>query len=112
MDIKPNCYYKTRSGLKARIYAVDGVGGAVIHGAVLQQTNGWNQFTWYRGGTFYIEGTSDFDLVDIWTERKPKLKAWLCSASSINKGVYYTNFSDEAPSNDVRWIRAEWLDQP
>ena len=112
MTIEPNKFYKTRSGLKARIYAVDGGEGKnIAHGAILYDW-GWAQDLWYSNGSFLSLHTDDKDLVSEWTEPKPKLKAWLCSASSINKGVYYTQFSDKAPSDYIEWTRAAWLDEP
>lgn len=77
MTIEPNKFYKTRSGLKARIYAVDGGEGKnIAHGAILYDW-GWAQDLWYSNGSFLSLHTDDKDLVSEWTEPKPKLKAYI-----------------------------------
>ena len=41
--------YRTRSGAKVRLYALDGYPGREIHGAFLQE-NGWKAWTWDSAG--------------------------------------------------------------
>lgn len=113
MTIEPNKFYKTRSGLKARIYAVDGGEGKnIAHGAILYDW-GWAQDLWYSNGSFLSLHTDDKDLVSEWTEPKPKLKAWLGELNTKERlTIVHFSESEEPPLEmDRNWKRAEWLDE-
>ena len=65
--------YRTRDGREVRIYAVDGGGGRMVHGAVLNE-NGWHSVSWERTGKLSVEDTH-IDLVEV--KPRVKTKAWL-----------------------------------
>lgn len=67
MNIKVGKFYKTRNGLKVRIYSVDSKDNAQdIHGAYLDEK--WCLGTWTWLG-FWFEGkSSDKDIVSEWEE--------------------------------------------
>lgn len=60
--------YKTKSGDKVRIYAIDGSDPYVVHGAVLTKT-GWEAESWTAKGEYFSTtfgvGTSTLSLVEI-----------------------------------------------
>lgn len=62
---KPGQEYRTRSGTRARIYAIDGSGNQPIHGAaILENDKGWWPAQWSATGWYYLDGaTDDLDLM-------------------------------------------------
>ena len=75
LTIEAGKFYKTRKGLKARIYATDGfVGGADsterIHGAI-DECGDWRIWSWRANGISFTRGESEFDIVAEWTEPHP-----------------------------------------
>lgn len=105
MKIEPNKFYKTRSGLKARVYAVDGGGIYPIHGAVLNSME-WEFRSWTREGLNYSDGKqSVLGIVEEWTEPKPKLKAWYGPTGGVILRV-------EDLEDKSYWTRAPHLDEP
>lgn len=109
-------FYKTVSGFKARIYAVDGA-GYCIHGAVFTVQEGWEMVIWKKDGSafFYSGSHYDWDLTaDIWTEPEPeKFKPWLAwaSISSYSLRVEFIYFSNSGPDL-TNHIRLPHLDPP
>jgi hypothetical protein len=77
MKIKPNTKYRMRSGLIARVYAIDGHGIRPIHGACAcspdKEDPMWCQFTWLPGGvqTETIDGKESPTQWDLMEEIKP-----------------------------------------
>lgn len=68
MKIEPGKFYKTRSGRKARIYAVDGDSVRPIHGAIIANGD-WILAGWGMDGNFYDSSNeSEYDLISEWTE--------------------------------------------
>ena len=55
--------YKTRGGKEVRVYAIDGSGSRSIHGAILRSPGQWLSALWCEGGSFYENGTDDWDIV-------------------------------------------------
>jgi hypothetical protein len=75
--------YKTRAGLDVRIYAVDGMSGEPVHGAIYHPGAGWSLQSWDERGSFW-EGAekSEYDLIEV----KPRIKGWVnVYFSSVNK---------------------------
>ena len=107
MKIEPNKFYKTRCGLKARIYAVDGAGTSFVHGAVFYLDSGWYPQSWQDDGSYSRTRYSNLDLIEEWIEPKPKLKAWV---SRLNGDVILRSSADLFDDN--LWTRAPWLDEP
>lgn len=68
MKIEAGKEYRTRKGLKARIYATDGITRYPIHGATLDAA-GWTSTTWTETGD-YQHGISSnpCDLVAEWSD--------------------------------------------
>lgn len=105
MKIEPNRFYKTRCGLKARIYAVDGTqihSYENIHGAVFAM-DGWFSKTWCKDGSYGASEEGLYDLISEWGEPKPKLKAYIYSGN-----IYFP----EDCENVGHMKRAPWLDEP
>lgn len=104
MKIEVGKFYKTRDGRKARIYAVDGGDGEVIHGALhFGDAYGWSITTWHSGGV-YTEGSHHGrDLISEWID-KPEvdwsaMPAW-AEWVAMDKDGEWTLFSAK-PSMDV-----------
>jgi hypothetical protein len=60
---KPGAY-KTREGVDARVYALDGAGYRKIHGAIWTK-EGWDARQWHEGGIYSLDGESLYDLVPL-----------------------------------------------
>jgi hypothetical protein len=65
MKISKNKKYKTRSGLKVRIYATDGGGKQPVHGAIGYATIGWSSESWCVDGNYLFGRSSYEDLIEI-----------------------------------------------
>jgi len=96
MEIKVGAFYKTRGGQKARIYAVDGCNGEVIHGAIFQ-TGQWASISWLPSGSAYSNSQSEYDLIEEWTEPKKTKELWLW--------VYY--LPDSGYHTSKEWMSEE-----
>lgn len=68
MNIQPGKFYKTRSGLRVRIYANDGGGNLPIHGAFEDGKDFWRLQNWHcNGGRVWDDGYEDeLDIVSEW----------------------------------------------
>ncbi len=61
-------FYKTRNGMKIRIYAVDGYYKYPIHGAILWDED-WEVESWDKDGLYYgRERECKLDIVSEWEE--------------------------------------------
>ena len=61
-------FYKTRDGMKVRIYDVDGSPDYPIHGAILWDA-GWGVEQWTKEGFyFWPEGECQADIISEWEE--------------------------------------------
>jgi hypothetical protein len=72
MKITLDGNYQTRSGLKVRIYAVDGKEPRPVHGAVMEHGE-WNPVNWTSNGE--RPGYNTTDLITIPRTRKVKMYA-------------------------------------
>lgn len=63
MNIEVGKLYRTRSGQKVRIYAIDGEGSYCIHGAVLLAT-GWDSSEWTMDGVSIYDSLEDIVTLD------------------------------------------------
>jgi|TARA_R110000851_G_scaffold177474_1_gene324290 hypothetical protein len=59
-----NKKYRTKDGRKVRIYATDGAGGLLVHGAV-KGSEGWSIMKWASYGSVYRQSQSPADLVEV-----------------------------------------------
>jgi len=68
MEIETGKFYKTRDGMKVRIYAVDGYPDYPIHGAILTDDD-WVVEQWTQEG-FYLwrERECWADIISEWEE--------------------------------------------
>jgi hypothetical protein len=58
--------YRTRSGNKVRIYAMDAGGNWPIHGAVFYPAlRQWDAFSWCADGSFRDDRSNGMDLVEV-----------------------------------------------
>ena len=67
--IDPKKTYRTRDGREVRIYAVDGLNGCRVHGAIRHPEYGWEHRAWFTDGRMYSY-PSDSDLIEV----KPRIK--------------------------------------
>lgn len=67
MNLEVGKFYKTRNGLKARIYAIDCGGDFPIHGAVFVG-DGWASETWRADGVFLDQKDGSMGIVSEWRE--------------------------------------------
>lgn len=116
MKIEVGKFYKTATDKKVRIYAI-GLSSTesekgIIHGAWRDEDGDWRLNMWFGDGRD-VDDDSDFDIVSEWEEpkAKPKLKAWLMSAT-YNQSNWGVNFRSDDASPDINCIRAPWLDPP
>jgi hypothetical protein len=68
-NITPGKFYKTRNGLRVRIYATDAGGERPIHGAYLEEPRRWKPDSWRKNGEWCFEGSTDLDpdIIGEWT---------------------------------------------
>ena len=93
---KPGERWLTRGGQIARLYADDGTGPFVLHGAVGDK-DGWTADTWTRDGGAGRSPASDLDLIrrydwreelaPIWAVLKPEYK-WIAMSKNGNWWAY------------------------
>lgn len=73
MNIQVGKLYRTRDGCKARVYAIDGVEGEEVHGAVWDEyedgTAGWASIIWAPDGTDPLYPDGPDELVAEWDEQ-------------------------------------------
>ena len=102
-------FYKTRCGMKARIYAIDG--GAVknnIHGATFDsEYASWDQCSWGPNGRHLLSGKHELDLVSEWEDPKLRLKAYI---NYMDGSVFFLEGRANSLPEDCS--RAPWLDEP
>ena len=67
--IDKNKQYRTRDGREVRIYAVDGLNGCRVHGAIRHTEYGWEHRAWFTDGRMYSY-PSDSDLIEV----RPRIK--------------------------------------
>lgn len=58
-------YYTTRDGCPFRFYANDGIAPYSIHGAVYNEYEGWQSYTWTPEGRFNIDHETNLDLLPV-----------------------------------------------
>jgi hypothetical protein len=72
-DIQVGKFYRTRNGLKVRIYALDGCAPYVVHGAYQHKELGWIFTGWTDNGMYNSllddHPTSDLDIVSEWVDK-------------------------------------------
>jgi hypothetical protein len=135
MTIDLGKFYKTRKGLKVRLYANDGGPGQRLHGAYLTtdpSTNnaGWRGCTWNMEGQFNSVPGDLRDIVSEWYDDPPApwrtltstnfistktvlvltadRHVYICEGGNIeiSIGVYYINI------NDTQHIVTHWAPVP
>ena len=67
--IDKNKTYRTRDGREVRIYAVDGLNGKRVHGAIFDPQCGWEHRAWFADGRMHF-APSDSDLIEV----KPRIQ--------------------------------------
>lgn len=75
MNIEVGKFYKTRSGLKVRIYATDAGGMYSTHGAVFS-SGMWASYSWTMFGKHYDNIEDRYDIIHTWPEEK-EVEAWV-----------------------------------
>lgn len=105
-------YYKTRDGRKARVLCVDAPGNYPCVGYIVENGN-VATVSWLADGSFrYYDG---LDLIEPWTEPKPKKRIELRRALMRVVGVgvselpYYISEYTSSSSAGHGFIR--WLDE-
>jgi hypothetical protein len=91
--------YRTRDGREVRIYAVDGGGVHLVHGAV-KNPEGWAMCSWMqRGSEMPLEGSCD--LIEV----KPRIKrtVWVNVYEDHTYGPYSTKCNADRLANDGRF---------
>ena len=86
--IDPKKLYRTRDGREVRIYAVDGVGAAPIHGAIFTP-EGWEGCSWMQNGRWMRAKECSKDLIEVkpriqrevWANVFPESVSWALFAS-------------------------------
>lgn len=103
MKIEVGKFYKTRKGLKVRLYAVDQGGEFPNHGATLE-SGIWNSQTWAANNMYYVDGeTSDYDIVAPWPDEKEvETWVWLHSDGRTSLNPVKPN---AAWTNDPSYVR-------
>lgn len=95
LEIEPGKFYRTKTGLKARIYALDGGGTFPIHGSIFYG-EAWCPTMWMKGGFVTPKNiTHDNTLVASWVEPEPLLECWV-NVYKDNNGVFYYRSKQEA----------------
>ena len=107
IDPKPGEIWLRRDGGKARIYAIDGAGEFLTHGATKTE-DGWVLDSWTEKGKIWIDGDSDCDLIQkydwreelkpIWAMLKPDFR-WIAMDES---GSWWT-YQDTPNTGDTFW---------
>jgi len=82
MYIEVGMFYKTRNGLKVRIYATDGTDSTAIHGAVLNLKEKWTPYQWFSGGECQMGSNWPMDIVSEWVEPHPA-ESWPVDAKLL-----------------------------
>lgn len=92
MKIEVGKFYRTRSGNKVRIYALDGGGHYQVHGAIEieDDDNHWDVQSWSINGTWNEVLTDhSFDIVSEWHE-PIKVSGWVASFPLEKKLAYFS----------------------
>lgn len=119
LKIEAGKYYRTRNGRKARIYATDGAGAYLIHGAICLGNEAWGIDSWTSNGHRMEKEESPSDIISEWKQTiddigfdkscLPKWAKFICMNKSgcwywfEMKPVYsigdlgYWDVSDESP---------------
>lgn len=98
-------FYKTRSGFKVRIYAVDGTKGFPIHGAFFRE-NEWLLYNWKLDGSKIGSIEDSLDIVGHWTDVEiGKSYAWIDTSGYLRILPY------ESLVIQPSWRRAFWMDE-
>lgn len=108
MTWEPGKFYKTKGGLKARIYATDGKPSEPIHGAVLDK-GCWDCSHWSgEGDSDWME---EWDLTESeWTDPRPK-ERWLAYGYQYKDGsVDSITFYPRPPSDKSNLVRVPHMD--
>lgn len=105
MQIEVGKFYKTRSGHKVRIYAVDGL--VPVHGALLRDKNQWINMQWCLNGRVFKDSEDGLDIISDWNnfEEIGKPCAWIDSAGYVRMLPY------ESLVIQNSWRRAFWMDE-
>ena len=84
--------YRTRDGREVRIYAVDGLNGKRVHGAIRHPECGWEHRAWFADGKMYSY-PGDSDLIEV----KPRIKreVWVNVYPNGTKSFGDKRFADE-----------------
>lgn len=111
MKIEVGKFYKTRDGMKARIYSLDGEGEYPIHGALLIYDKGWHIISWLESGRQFQNSSDRSDLVSEWVEppKKKRREAWSKTSPCGLSGIV---FIEEGMPLEGEWERVPWLDEP
>ena len=116
MKIEVGKFYKTRDGLKVRIYSTDGLGTFCIHGAVyiaheIEPLWGWESSEWDQSGKSIY--ASKVDIISEWNEglksevaiafEKPKILAisQLKSDANVSSEQLFPRKNDKSLSANI-----------
>ena len=80
--------YKTRDGSQARVYAVDGLGSLVIHGAV-KEGSAWDIMAWTEIGRH--TGYGDFHGLDLMPNKR---EFWVNVYGDVRDNVIHQSKTD------------------
>lgn len=116
MNFKVGEHWKGRDGNQWRILATDCKGGQPI-AALEIETGDVEQFGF--DGLFHFDDTyeSQHDLIELWKDPTPKLKAWLREPNQ-NQGtgvwgiLFFPEDTDPSCFVDGIYTMAPWLDPP
>ena len=109
MKIEAGKFYRTRSGRKARVYAMDGGDEFTIHAAILFGTV-WYVATYNVHGRCNThdddDGDNDDDLISEWVDKPvvdwSKMAAWHRWVAMDSYGIWYA-FDDEPGLGMIAW---------
>lgn len=91
MKIEIGKQYRTADGREVRIYAVDGLEGKRVHGAIFTPRVGWEHRAWFPDGRMHST-SSGCDLVEV--KPRIKIKRWLAICET-GDGLATPFFSSE-----------------
>lgn len=110
MTITPG-YYKTRDGRKARVLCVDAPGKYPCVGYIDQSSEVRGHYSWALDGVYQSGNSSASDLIEPWTEPKPKKQITLRRAF-MGSGDHYkitipVSWDLSGSSDFISWLDEE-----
>lgn len=116
MDFKVGQFYKTRDGRKAEILCVDLKGYQPVAIRIFNKDGDLLELCELNGKYNDDPDESEFDLIEPWTESKPRRLVWIYSDGTVrfseDKEPYTPISINFGMSDSPTFKRAPWLDEP